>query len=169
VPIGSLQGAQALYATYAPPQATIEAAGATQAALRSLAPHPPSLGIDTEVVVSGVTIVFVRAWTAEGFVSVDNYVERTANWLGQTFLVMRGTYTGNMGSLWNKGGVFWYGNPDFYVEGAQWPHYRGRLGFWNRHYFDLVFSVNVGDKGPFILHDKVDGWQVDLTPIFVNP
>lgn len=86
--------------------------------------------------------------------------------VNQTFLVVEGSYHGNLLTLFGKGGAFWH-NSLLYVEGRDWDHYATYLVGNNPESdtFYLLFFIRKDDPGPYAVHNDVHSWTVDLSQI----
>jgi hypothetical protein len=123
----------------------------------------PVLGIDKPIEVGGdVAMQFEKAWISAIRVSLYSGSQlRIAP--GFTWLLLQGEYTGDMYTLVGEDG--WLQCPTFYVEGRDWPKYKTILLDTNGYYFQLSVAIRTEDPGPFVLHDALVGWELDLAPI----
>jgi hypothetical protein len=160
------------------PQNPIEAVGvtATPAAKPIETPTPTKESVPTREAIPGIDS-FIKTGSAKlKFVSVrmgDEYYDsfndltrKIHKGVGQTFLIIEGEYTGNMGTLFNEGGEF-YGNTSFFLEGGSDPTIYGYLPGNNptKNTFYVLFVIQSDDPGPFIVHDEIHNWTVDLSKI----
>jgi hypothetical protein len=127
-------------------------------------------GIDYPVQAGSVAFVFNSAFLTSQSMPINGHnVNPNA---GFVLFVLRGTYTGDPHSIFNSGMQFNKAPYDqFYVMGPSGVKYSWfEDGVNGQGGIEILFgAVPVADDaGPFVLHDDVDGWTVDLSSIFAG-
>lgn len=133
-------------------------------------------GIDTPVELGGnLSLLFIDLKITGDYYNPEIYDEhvRIFPGVGQTALVMEGQYEGEMRSFFSPDIVTpLLKDHFFYVESPKSRHEYAFDALWSgsaKHLFAIYFIINIGDNGPFKLHDNVHGWVVDLASLPILP